>query len=88
VRDDRGPDLLRDTTTLFTVLHRGSDKNGAIVGAGVLTLGVTQLAKLVSTMKATNTSSTGESVRTVLKFGKFFMGELWDSYARLAGRDG
>jgi cholesterol oxidase len=88
VRDDPGLDLLRDTTTLFTVLHRGSDKNGAIAGAGVLTLGVKQLAKLVSTMKATNTSSTGQSAKTVLKFGKFFLGELWDSYARLAGGDG
>jgi predicted acylesterase/phospholipase RssA len=88
VRDDPGLDLLRDTTTLFTVLHRGSDKNGAIAGAGVLTLGVKQLAKLVSTMKATNSSSTGQSAKTVLKFGKFFLGELWDSYARLAGGDG
>ncbi|MGH8165847.1 MAG: patatin-like phospholipase family protein, partial [Woeseiaceae bacterium] len=87
VRDDPGFDLLSDTTTLFTALHRGKDKSGDIVGAGVLTLGVSQLARLVSTMKATNTSGTGESVKTILKFGRFFLGELWDSYAQPADDD-
>ncbi len=87
VRDDPGFDLLSDTTTLFTVLHRGRDTSGEIAGAGVLTLGVAELSRLVSTMKATSASSTGESAKTVLKFGKFFLGELWDSYARLAGDD-
>lgn len=87
VRDDPGFDLLSDTTTLHTVLHRGQDANGAIIGAGILKLGITQLAKLVSTMKATNTTSTGESAKTMFKFGKFFLGELWDTYAGLAGHD-
>ncbi len=87
VRDDPGFDLLADTTTLFTVLHRGGDKAGEIIGAGVLKLGIEQLARLVSTMKATDTSSTGEAAKTVLKFGKFFLGELWDTYGRLAGGD-
>ena len=87
VRDDPGFDMLSDTTTLFTVLHRGRDKRGDITGAGILTLGVTQLAKLVSTMTATNASTTAESVKTIARFGGFFLGELWDSYARLAGGD-
>lgn len=87
VRDDPGFDLLSDTTTLHTLLYRGQDSSGEIVGAGILTLGITQLAKLASTMKATNTSSTGEAAKTILRFGKFFLGELWDSYARLAGKN-
>jgi cholesterol oxidase len=87
VRDDPGFDMLSDTTTLHTVLYRGNDSSGEVIGAGVLKLGIKDLAKLVSTMKATNTSSTAESAKTVLKFGKFFMGELWASYARFAGGD-
>lgn len=87
VRDDPGFDMLADTTTLHTLLHRGPDSSGEIIGAGVLKLGITELAKLVSTMRATNTSSTAESAKTVLKFGKFFLGELWDSYAGMAGGD-
>lgn len=87
VRDDPGFDLLSDTTTLNTVLYRGTDTGGEVVGAGVLKLGITQLAKLVSTMKATGTSSTVESAKTILRFGKFFLGELWESYARLVGNN-
>ena len=87
VRDDPGFDLLSDTTTLHTILYRGQDSSGEVIGAGVLKLGIKELARLVPTIKATNTSSTAESARTVLKFGKFFLGELWDTYARLAGDD-
>lgn len=87
VRDDPGFDLWSDTTTLYTTLHRGSDSSGEVVGAGVLSLGVTDLAKLVSTLKATGTASTGDAARTVWKFGKFFMGDLWDSYAEMANHD-
>ncbi len=84
VRDDPGFDMLSDTTTLHTLLYRGQDSSGEVVGAGVLKLGITQLVKLVSTMKATNTSSVSESAKTVFTFGKFFLGELWDSYAHFA----
>jgi len=87
VRDDPGFDMLSDTTTLHTTMHRGQDNTGEVIGAGVLKLGVAELARLVPTITATNTSSSAESAKTVLKFGKFFLGELWDSYARLAGGD-
>ncbi|HEX5787787.1 MAG TPA: hypothetical protein VFY03_06380, partial [Woeseiaceae bacterium] len=87
VRDDPGLDMLKDTTTLFTVLHRGTDKSGEIVGAGVLTLGIEQLARLVPTMKATNAASTADAAKTLYKFGRFFLGELWSTYGRLAGDD-
>ena len=87
VRDDPGFDMLSDTTTLDTVLYRGTDDTGEVIGAGVLKLGVTELARLVSTMRATNTDSATESAKAILKFGRFFMGELWDSYAGMAGDD-
>src|SRR5215207_4181278 len=51
VHDDRGFDLWKDTTTLFTRLHPGSSTDGSVIGAGVLSLGVADLAKLVSTMR-------------------------------------
>ncbi len=80
VRDDPGIDLWSDTTTLFTTLHEGGDKNGPIAGAGVLSLGVTDLADLVSTLRVTGTDDGGEKAATVAKFGRFFMGELWERY--------
>jgi hypothetical protein len=69
-----------DTTTLYTTLHEEPDKSGTIIGAGILTLGVPDLAALLSTVRVTGTDSTAEKAATVAKFGKFFMGELWDSY--------
>jgi predicted acylesterase/phospholipase RssA len=82
VRDDPIYDLWRDTTTLFTQLHQGCDKSGPVIGAGILTLGPIDLMKMVSTMHAINATSTAEGAKAILNFGKFFMGELWDSYIK------
>lgn len=90
VRDDPGFDLWADTTTLFTRLHEGVDSSGDVVGAGVLRLGVSELTNLVSTMRVTNAESATQSASVLAKFARFFLGELWDSYASLApgGRKG
>jgi predicted acylesterase/phospholipase RssA len=80
VKDDPGFDLWKDTTTLFTTLHRGDDKTGPIAGAGVLSLGPIDLAKMVRTMHATDAASLAEETKAVAKFGRFFLGEMWDSY--------
>jgi hypothetical protein len=84
VRDEAGFDVWKDTTTLFTLLHRGTDTTGQVVGAGILTLGVADLARLVSTMRV---NGSPQAVPEALaRFGHFFMGELWDTYAHLSGR--
>ncbi len=87
VKDDPGFDLWTDTTTLYTTLHQGQDTSAPIVGAGVLSLGIKDLMKLVSTMSATNANSLSEKMSAFASFGKFFMGELWDSYAKFASKD-
>ncbi|MDT8894723.1 hypothetical protein RSO41_08625 [Halomonas sp. I1] len=80
VFDDPGPDLWRDTTTLYTRLHRGEDTDGEVIGAGILELGVPQLTALLSTLRPTGDGD----VHTLATFGGFFFGELWDLYAPLA----
>jgi predicted acylesterase/phospholipase RssA len=82
VRDDPGFDLWSDTTTLFTQLHKGTDKSGDVVGAGILTLGVTDLIRLVSTIEVLNAESNVDKLKAISTFGKFFLGELWDTYAK------
>lgn len=82
VRDDPGFDLWKDTTTLLTRLHRGKDKSGPVVGAGVLSLDVKELMKLLSTFRATNARSAKEELEAVGAFGRFFLGELWNTYGR------
>lgn len=82
IKDDPGFDLWKDTTTLFTHMHRGSDKTGTIIGAGILELKPRELMKLISSMHITNAGSTKEKIKATREFGQFFMGEFWDSYAK------
>jgi predicted acylesterase/phospholipase RssA len=77
-----GGELWGDTTTLYTRLHEGSDATGKVIGAGVLTLGVNDLMDLLSTVEVHNASSEPERLAVVIRFGRLFLGELWDSYAR------
>ena len=81
VHDDPGFDLWIDTTTLFSKLHKGKDKSCPAIGAGVLKLGVPNLAALLKTFKAINVDSPQQATMTVAKFGRFFLGELWDTYS-------
>jgi predicted acylesterase/phospholipase RssA len=85
VKDAPLTDMWKATTTLYTQLHQGTDKTGPVVGAGVLTLGVTDLLAMIPTMHATNTTTPAQAAETVAKFGKFFLGEIWDTYVEKAG---
>lgn len=80
VRDDPGFDLWKDTTTLFTRLHQGSDTTGRVVGAGILSLGVADFTKVLAGMRAIDVDSAAEGARVLAKFGQFFAGQLWKSY--------
>ena len=79
IRAGTGPHLWKDTTRLYCQLHEGPDARGPVVGAGVLTLGLEQLLQLISSMHAARRGSAGLSVTE--RFGRFFLGPLWDRYA-------
>jgi cholesterol oxidase len=80
VKNDPGFDLWSDTTTLYIRLHRGRDSSGEVIAAGILTLGVTELARLVASMELSGSEGLIDKAETLGRFGRFFMGELWDSY--------
>ncbi|MDN5844607.1 MAG: patatin-like phospholipase family protein, partial [Alcaligenaceae bacterium] len=80
VHNNRGFDLWSDTTTLYTCLHQGTDQTGTVIGAGVLRLGVVELLKLASTLRATDADGIRGKWRAITRFGGFFVGELKDSY--------
>ena len=85
VKDAPLTDMWKATTTLYTQLHQGTDKTGPVVGAGVLTLGMTELLAMIPTMHAVNAASPEQAAETVAKFGKFFLGEIWETYVEKAG---
>ena len=68
------------TTTLYTQLHKGADKSGPVVGAGILSLGVIALLKLLSTVTVTNAYSFSEKFKTIGSFSSFFAAQLWKTY--------
>ena len=78
-------DLWKATTTLYTELYKGTGKTGPVVGAGVLSLGMADLLAMIPTMHATNATSPAQAAEATAKFGKFFLGELWETYVQKAG---
>ncbi len=80
IRDDAGPDAWSDLTTLYATLHEGTDRSGPIVGAGVLALGTDGLARLAASMRVTGADSLGDGALALAAFGRFFLGELWNTY--------
>lgn len=86
VKDNRGPDMWRDTTTLYTRLHSGNDKTGPVVGAGILTIGVAEFSKVLGNLHVVGTSDEKQKAEVLAKFGRFFAGELWDIYSPPAGQ--
>ena len=86
VRDDAGLDMWKDTTTLFTRLHSGTDKTGPVVGAGILTIGAVEFSKVLADIRVIDTDDAAKKAETLAKFGRFFAGELWSLYLPLAHR--
>jgi hypothetical protein len=82
VRQAAITNMWKATTTLYTQLHLGADSSGPVIGAGILTLGLLDLIKMVSTMHATNAQSLEQGAAAVARFGRFFLGELWDTYVK------
>jgi len=80
VHHEHGPEVMKETTTLFSVLHSGDDDSGPIVGAGILILGPAAIANLVHNMKVLNAKSPFDTARGISKYLRFFMGSLWDAY--------
>ena len=79
IRDDLF-DMWRQTTTLFARLHRGTEKSAPVAGAGIITVSVGGLIGVISSLKGIGTDSKEKAAEAVSKFGRFFMGALWDTY--------
>lgn len=80
VRDSSPLDAWKQTTTLYTRLHQGSDATGTIVGAGVLSLGVADLIRMLGTVSTPGAADATQSAQAIARFGEFFLGQMWDSY--------
>ncbi|MFC5995710.1 hypothetical protein ACFQE5_15975 [Pseudonocardia hispaniensis] len=80
VRDDPGFDLWPDTTTLDVRLHDGPDAGGEVVGAGILRLGVTDLVRLLLSMRVLHPASPAQAAGALAAFAGLFARNLVESY--------
>lgn len=76
VHDDPGFDMWSDTTTLFTRLHEGDSAEAPVIGAGVLHIGVRELIAMLRTLEVTGEGG----MSTLMTFGRFFFGEVWELF--------
>ncbi len=95
VKDDPGFDLWADTTTLFVTLFRGhltedqetqlrqnpADFESAHLGAGKIHIYFFDFLKQLTTFRAEG-PTIPDRVAALARFGRLFMGKLWDVYAK------
>lgn len=85
IHDDPGPDIWADTTTLFVTV-REKDATGPIVARGIVNILINDFRKQLGTMKAIGASSKLEELKTLAKFGRFFLGALNEIYGGVFAR--
>ena len=76
LRDDAGPDLWRDLSTLSLRLIDGE----TLWASGELRLNLPDLKRWLATVQATETGSAAEAAATVASYVKFFLRELRSVY--------
>ena len=86
IKDDPGFDLWSDTTTLYTRILRGhisaEEENSAeIVAAGIIHIYFFDFLKQLTTFRV-EAPTIADKISTSSRFGRLFMGKLWDVYAR------
>ncbi|MBI0397850.1 GMC family oxidoreductase N-terminal domain-containing protein [Cyclobacterium marinum] len=80
IYNDRVVDAWKDTTTLFITLYEGDSPAGNIVGKGKLVIKVSDLLKQLGTVKAIHPKSKEEGRKAIGSFGKFFAGNVFETY--------
>jgi predicted patatin/cPLA2 family phospholipase len=86
LHDDPGMDFMSDITTVFTRIYRGEVSSEAmetaeVVAAGILRGGMIAFLKQLATFRVEG-PTLADRVSTLNRFGAFYLGRLWDVYAR------
>jgi cholesterol oxidase len=82
VKDHGHFDVWGATSTLFSVIREGHTKTGPVVGTGVLTIHIPDFLHQLTTFKVTGATGELERLDALARFGKVFMGTLWDVFVR------
>jgi len=80
VRQGQESEVLKQTTTLYTLLHQGENRSAPVAGAGIVHLGAKSIADLVKTVRVTNTHNSFDTLQGLVMYSRLFLGELWHTY--------
>ena len=86
VQDRQGFNVWRDTTTLFITVYGGENKEGPLLGTGILKIAPRDFLTQLTTMRVFNAANPAERLRLTAEFGKFFAGRLFEVYVRSRGK--
>lgn len=78
--DNKGLDLWEDTTTLYITIYEEENEKSSIFGKGILYMDKIDFLKELRTIRVLNEKNKTQQLETILKFGKFFTGSLFDVY--------
>jgi predicted acylesterase/phospholipase RssA len=95
IKDDPGMDLWHDTTTLFTRILKGhvsaeeeataandhDQLNALVAASGIIIIHLLDFLKQLTTFR-TEGPTLSDSSAALTRFGRLFLGKLWDVYAR------
>jgi hypothetical protein len=95
IKDDPGLDIWHDTTTLFTRVlngHVSQEEEAAaaedpeklkqlVKGSGIIIIYFFDFMKQLTTFRAEGPTR-ADRAAAMARFGRLFMGKLWDVYAR------
>ena len=86
VKDDAGSDAWADTTTLYTKIFEGHvDRQGEaaarLYGAGILRIYMMDFLRQLTTFRVEG-PTVHDRVAALNRFGRLFLGKLWDVYGR------
>jgi predicted acylesterase/phospholipase RssA len=86
IRDDPGFDVWKDTTTLYTNIFEGHLAEGADGGAtpiatGIISIHLFDFLHQLTTFRVTG-PTLADRTSALARFGRLFLGKLWDVYAR------
>jgi cholesterol oxidase len=80
IHNDPGPDCWSDATTLYITIYQGENMQGKVIGKGILSIPLASFMRQMTTMQVTNASGLAERWDAMARFGRFFGGQLIDTY--------
>jgi cholesterol oxidase len=81
IHNDPGFDAWTDNTTLYSTVYDGDSQDSPILGRGILVIYPEDFVRQLTTLQVTNAANLAQQVAAKVRFGRFFTGVLFDTYA-------